>query len=301
MRLLSFGENGESVGALRSDNRVVDLSGLIAKGDSRSSKSAMRRLIANFDELREAIERELESGLSIDIADIHLAPPVPDPSKIIAAPVNYVDHMEEMSQESHIDSLGIFLKAPSSLIAHGGEVRLPYNDRRFDQEGELCFVIGKRARNVPASEASDYIFAYCALLDITMRGGEDRSTRKSFDTFTPMGPWLVTPEEYGEPREQRLRCWVDGNLRQDANISDLIWGVSELLSYSSTVMTLEPGDIITTGTPKGVGPIRDGSDIAVEISGLGTLCVGVSSYEAIPSITKGANKGPVPPSPELYR
>ena len=123
---------------------------------------------------------------------------MPDPTKIVAAPVNYLDHQAEMNEAYHIDALGVFLKAPVLGPRRTGQtIRLPYTDRRFDQEGELALVIGRRARDVAVADALDHVAGYTCLLDITMRGGEDRSTRKSFDTFTPVGPYLVTPDEVG--------------------------------------------------------------------------------------------------------
>jgi 2-keto-4-pentenoate hydratase/2-oxohepta-3-ene-1,7-dioic acid hydratase in catechol pathway len=225
-----------------------------------------------------------------------LLAPVPDPSKIVAAPVNYVDHQVEMTQDSHIDSLGVFLKAPSSLIGDGGLVELPYDDRRFDQEGELAVVIGRRATHVPVEHALDHVAGYTCLLDMTMRGGEDRSVRKSFDTFTPAGPHLVTPDEVGALEELELHTWVGGALRQRADIRDLIWDVPALIAYVSSVMVLEPGDILATGTPAGVGQVRDGDDITVEITNVGRLSVTVTDKGAVPCPTRGKDKGPKPPA-----
>ncbi|GLY97221.1 fumarylacetoacetate hydrolase family protein [Actinoplanes sp. NBRC 103695] len=223
-------------------------------------------------------------------------PPVPDPSKIVAAPVNYRDHQTEMSQDSHIAALGVFLKAPSSLIADAEQVVLPYHDRRFDQEGELAVVIGRRARHVRTQDAADYVAGYTCLLDMTMRGGEDRSVRKSFDTFTPTGPHLVTPEEVGPLDDLELHTWVGGKLRQRADIRDLIWAVPDLIGYVSSVMELLPGDIIATGTPAGVGAVHDGDDITVEITRVGRLSVTVTGKGATACPTRGKNSGPRPPA-----
>ncbi|MFI5958991.1 fumarylacetoacetate hydrolase family protein [Cryptosporangium sp. NPDC051539] len=238
----------------------------------------------------------VDSGPGLALASVEVGPLLPDPSKIVAAPVNYVDHQAEMNEATHIDGLGVFLKAPSSVLAHHGVVRLPYDDRRFDQEGELALVIGRTARDVPAEDALSYVFGYTCLLDITMRGGEDRSTRKSFDTFTPIGPWLVTPDEVGDLGSLRLRCSVGGTLRQDASIGDLIWDVPALIAYVSSVMTLVPGDVLSTGTPAGVGTIADGDTISVTISRIGTLTVSVSGDGARHCPTKGVGRGPVPPA-----
>jgi 2-keto-4-pentenoate hydratase/2-oxohepta-3-ene-1,7-dioic acid hydratase in catechol pathway len=233
----------------------------------------------------------------IPLRDVRLRVPVADPSKIIAAPVNYRDHQAEMSTDTQVGALGFFLKAPSSLLDPGGTIQLPYHDRRFDQEGELALVIGRTARQVGEQDALSYVFGYTGLLDITMRGGEDRSTRKSFDTFTPMGPVLSTADEFGDPDNVELRCWVSGDLRQQASTRDLIWGVARLVSYASSVTTLYPGDVITTGTPAGVGPLIAGDTIRLELSGLGLdLTAQVAADNTIASPTSGHNRGPVPPS-----
>ena len=232
----------------------------------------------------------------IPLRDVRLRVPAADPSKIIAAPVNYRDHQAEMSSASQVGALGFFLKAPSSLLDPGGTIQLPYHDRRFDQEGELALVMGRTARHVSEQEALSCVFGYTGLLDITMRGGEDRSTRKSFETFTPMGPVLVTADEFGDPGDVELRCWVSGTLRQKASTADLIWSVARLVSYASSVTTLYPGDVISTGTPAGVGPLAAGDTVRLELSGLGLdLVAQVAADNAIASPTSGHNRGPVPP------
>lgn len=234
-------------------------------------------------------------GQPIALDDVAIEAIVPDPSKIVAAPVNYSDHQAEMQQDAHIDALGVFLKSPASTLGDGGIVRLPYTDRRFDQEGELAFVIGERASRVSRDDALSHIAGFTVLMDMTMRGGEDRSVRKSFDTFTPVGPYLVTPDETGRWQDMRLQTWVNDELRQDADLSDLIWGVEAILEYASSVMTLEPGDIIATGTPAGVGQVRAGDVIRVAISGVGELTAAVGNHGAVACPTKGANRGPKPP------
>jgi 2-keto-4-pentenoate hydratase/2-oxohepta-3-ene-1,7-dioic acid hydratase in catechol pathway len=239
-------------------------------------------------------------GRGIPLPDVRLRVPVADPSKIIAAPVNYRDHQTEMSTDTQVGALGFFLKAPSSLLDPGGTIQLPYHDRRFDQEGELALVIGRTARRVSEAEALSYVFGYTGLLDITMRGGEDRSVRKSFETFTPMGPVLVTAGEFGDPGDVELRCWVSGELRQKASTRDLIWDVARLVSYASSVTTLCPGDVISTGTPAGVGPLAAGDTIRLELSRLGLdLTAQVAADGATASPTSGHTRGPVPPPPPV--
>lgn len=257
--------------------------------------SPMRRLLAEHGTDLAPLEAKAAEAELFGFDAITLDAPIPDPGKIVAAPVNYRDHQAEMNQDAHIDALGFFLKSPTSVLAPGGTVRLPYTDRRFDQEGELAFVIGKETSNTSVEDALDSIAGYTLLLDMTMRGGEDRSTRKSFDTFTPMGPYLVTPDEVGALEDLRLRCWVGGELRQDADIKDLIWGVREFIAYASSVTRLMPGDVLTTGTPAGIGRVSDGQSVAVEIAPLGRLEVNISAVGAVPCPTKGANRGPKPP------
>jgi len=292
MRLLSFhtGDDTPRVGAL-TELGIADLTTLLPP---HTGRSPMRTLIATTD--RTQLADAITTAPLLDPTAVTLLPPVPDPSKIIAAPVNYVDHQQEMSQPVHIGSLGVFLKAPSSLTAHGGTVRLPYHDRRFDQEGELAVVIGSTASHVPEERALEHVFGYTCLLDMTMRGGEDRSTRKSFDTFTPCGPHIVTPDEAGPVEELELRCWVNGQPRQHALLADLIWNVPKLIAYISSVMRLEQGDLIATGTPAGVGQVHDGDTISVEITRIGRLEITVTTHGALPSPTLGANRGPTPPA-----
>lgn len=298
MKLVSFRHptSGSSVGLKTSATHLLDLQPLCAGTDP--GQSAMRRLLQAFDDISKLSASDLDGLHDLAIEDVEIEPIVPDPTKVIAAPVNYRDHQQEMNEDYGIDALGVFLKAPSSVLGHGGTVVLPYTDRRFDQEGELAVVISRTARFVDVADALMYVAGYTCCLDITMRGGEDRSTRKSFDTFSPVGPQLVTPDEVGDLSRLQLRTTVNGTLRQDADIADLIWGVPELLSYASSVMTLYPGDIITTGTPAGIGQIADGDNVSVEIDGIGELTITVSSAGAISCPTRGASRGPVPP-PEV--
>ncbi|OUS94386.1 fumarylacetoacetate hydrolase family protein [Rhodococcus sp. NCIMB 12038] len=297
MKILSYrtATGHDSVGALIADDTLVDLAPLTA-GTDATGLSPIRRLLHATGGRLQFHDNDLAGLERIALDSVAVSPLVADPTKVIAAPVNYRDHQAEMMEDYHIDSLGVFLKAPSSVIGHGDTIELPYTDRRFDQEGELALVIGRTAENVSAENALDVVAGYTCLLDITMRGGEDRSTRKSFDTFTPVGPYLVTPDEVGPLEQLQLRTRVNDVLRQDADIKDLIWGVPELISYASSVMTLHPGDIITTGTPAGIGQIHDGDTVTVTIDRIGTLSVNVRATGAVPCPTKGATRGPKPPA-----
>lgn len=295
MRIVRFDD--DRLG-LERDGRVLDVTYLLTSSLAPGPYSLVRSLITDFAVVRPLLEDlSAEAGPSAGLAldEVRLRTPVPDPTKIVAAPVNYRDHQAEMSQDHHIDALGFFLKSPSSLLDPGGTVRLPYSDRRFDHEAEFALVVGRRASQVPPEQALDHVFGYTGLMDITMRGGEDRSTRKSFDTFTPMGPWLVTPDELGSPDGVGLELTVNGTLRQKANTRDLIWSAARFLSYASTVTVLEPGDVVTTGTPAGVAPIRNGDTVELIVDRVGRLTVDVTDEDAVPCPTGGAGRGPAPP------
>ena len=295
MRFLSFrgpgGQDRAGVLALGSGSTVRDVTDLLPAGTG----GPMRRLIAATAAGWVPAE-SLRSAPAVALSGADVLAPVPDPTKVVAAPVNYRNHQSEMQQSSHIDALGVFLKAPSSVIADGGVVRLPYTDRRFDQEGELAAVIGRTARHVSAEDALDHVFGYTCLLDMTMRGGEDRSVRKSFDTFTPIGPTIVATDAAPPLEEMEIHLWVNGTLRQRADVKDLIWELPRLIAYVSSVMTLHPGDIVTTGTPEGVGQVVDGDRVEVEVTGLDRLTVTVSDSGAVPCPTRGGGSGPKPPA-----
>lgn len=292
MRLVTF--DGGRVGRL-TDGEIIDVSEVVDRTTTAIvSTGRMRRLIESWDDISHDVLSY--RGESLRASAVRLDPVVDDPSKVLAAPVNYVDHQTEMRVDAHVSALGLFLKSPASVLGAGGVVSLPYYDRRFDQEGELAVVIGREAWQVSEQDALSYVFGYTGLFDITMRGGEDRSTRKSFRSFTPIGPCVVTADEFGDPRDVNLRCWVNGELRQRANTRDLIWDVPKLVSYASWISPLQPGDVITTGTPAGVGEIHDGDDLRLELSGLGSLLeVTVSSAGAVASHTIGKDRGVKPP------
>ena len=285
MRLVRF--NGGRLGVVR-DNVIVDVDDVAGAGGDEWPPVRMLRLIARFDALRAALTEAGRTRGGIPLEEVRLDPPLVFPGKVVAAPLNYRRHIEEMrplvSRELHaIERYGLFLKAPSSIVGPGATIELPYPERRTDHEVELGVVIGRTARNVAASEAMRYVFGYTGVLDITVRGDEDRSTRKSFDGFTPLGPWLVTTDELANPGALRLRLWLNGELRQDGNTGDMIWGIPRLVEYASHVMTLYPGDLIATGTPEGVSPLAPGDEIRIDIEEVGAMTVHVAGPAAEPS------------------
>jgi 2-keto-4-pentenoate hydratase/2-oxohepta-3-ene-1,7-dioic acid hydratase in catechol pathway len=210
-----------------------------------------------------------------------LGAPIRQPGKIIAAAANYLRHTQEMNpgqaKPGDIREKGFFLKAPSSIIGPNETILLPFKDRRTDHEAELAVVIGRTGKNIPPSQALDYVFGYTCLLDITVRGKEDRGLRKSFDTFTPIGPWITTKDEIPDPNKLKISCRVNGEERQNDTTASMIMPVPELIAWISSVMTLHPGDIIATGTPAGVGPLQPGDRIEVAIERLGAFSVDVKT------------------------
>jgi len=262
-------------------DEIVDVSDLVVPGQQGPGGPLLRLIEQGYDPAPQTAQR-LRGRARQALKQARLRAPLPRPGKIIGAPVNYLDHKAEMSVPQTIAEYGVFLKAASSVSGPGEAIRLPYLDKRTDQEAELNVVIGRAARNVGVDEALNYVFGYTCGLDITVRSSEDRSTRKSFDTFTPLGPWVVTPDEIGDAGDLELRCWVNGELRQQTNTGDLIFNVAELIAYSSSIMTLWPGDVILTGTPAGVGPIAHGDRLVVEIEKVGQLAVTASAEGAVP-------------------
>lgn len=242
-------------------------------------------LIAHLDVLRPAIEAALPAAPRLRLAGRRWLSPVANPGKIVAAPVNYRKHIEESradagihfgNEVSAIDRYALFLKATSSVVGAGEGIEIHHDDgRRTDHEVELALVIGRQARHVPLEQALSCVAGYLIGLDITIRGAEDRSWRKSLDTFTVLGPWLVTADAFGDPEAVDLRIAVNGETRQDANTRDLIWSVARCISMASSAYTLYPGDVILTGTPEGVGPIARGDTLDACIQGIGAMQVAV--------------------------
>lgn len=209
-----------------------------------------------------------------------------NPPKVIAAPVNYLKHQAEANADSGknfekdvktIDHYGLFLKAGTSVVGVGEGVRIDFPDRRTDHEIELVAVIGKGGRNISRERALDHVAGYCLGLDMTIRGPEDRSLRKSLDSFSVLGPWLVTSDEIADPNALDMRLSVNGDVRQAASTSDLIFDVEKLIAYASRHYTLMPGDVIFTGTPEGVGPVVAGDRIDVSIACIGEATIMVRS------------------------
>jgi 2,4-didehydro-3-deoxy-L-rhamnonate hydrolase len=241
-------------------------------------------LIAALDELRPTMESLADRATPVPLSSVKLLAPVASPRKIVAAPVNYRKHLDEALADPaiHFDTniapiqkVGLFLKATSSLVGPSQDVVLRDPTRRNDHEIELVAVIGRQADRVSREEALAHVAGYAIGLDMTVRGTQERSMRKSIDTYTVLGPTLITADELDDPGELDLNLWVNGELRQSANTRDLVLDIADLIAWASSYYTLMPGDLLFTGTPEGVAEVKSGDRITAEISSIGTLEVSV--------------------------
>ena len=281
MRLLTHQEGGEERLAVGTGTDAsVDVEGLLGDGPW-----TMARLIGELPASLERVRGALESGVHgavRPIASLQLLAPVTRPPKIVAVGRNYREHAAE--EEAVLPEAPLlFAKLPSAVVGDGAPVVWSADvTGQVDYEAELAVVIGRRARHVPVAEALDHVLGYTCVNDVSARDLQVRDgqwTRaKGLDTFCPMGPWVVTADEIPDPGALRVRCRVNGEVRQDASTAALVNGVAALIAYCSSSFTLEPGDILATGTPGGVGAfhdppvfLADGDVMEVEIEGIGVL------------------------------
>ena len=239
------------------------------------------------------VDECIRSGEATPLDQVTLRAPVDNPTSLWAAAANYMDHRKEMEsrmggghqelpdKDDHMSQ--DFLKPVSSIIGPGGTVIIPKVSHDVDFECELCVVIGKTARKVTEDEALDYVFGYTICWDISQRdpwgrGKQNtRNIRKGFDTFSPQGPWIVTADEIPEPQDLHLRAWHNGEQVMTAHTSDMICGVRDHIRFLSSVVTLRPGDLITTGTPAGVHTLLDGDKLRGEIEKIGVMELNVKA------------------------
>ena len=253
-------------------------------------------VIVALPQWRERIERMADKVAGKPIASVKLLPPVARPTKLTCAPTNYQAHIEEMAkasqqpgsqivraQSSKILEAGMFLKANSALVGPSEGVPVRFPERRTDHEVELVMVIGKAGSDIPQSRALEHVAGYCLGLDMTVRGREDRSFRKSVDGYAVLGPWFVTADEIPDPDAVPISLTVNGEKRQDSNTSQLIYNCRRLIEFASEFYTLYPGDLLYTGTPEGVGPVKPGDVIVCRSApALGELIIKVRAHELGP-------------------
>jgi 2-keto-4-pentenoate hydratase/2-oxohepta-3-ene-1,7-dioic acid hydratase in catechol pathway len=253
---------------------------------------AQRWPIAPGDPLVAHLERVLERVRALEataprrrFAEVKLKSPVANPTKIVNAPINYQAHIDEAKADpklgggrklNHITDWGLFLKATSALIGPGEEIRLRGADKRNDHEIELAVVIGRECRKASVGNALDFVAGYAIGLDMTIRGPEMPSWRKSADTYAVCGPWLTTKDEVPDPNNLRLSIKVNGETRQDSTTARMVFNVQRLIEYATSMYTLYPGDLIFSGTPEGVGPVKPGDVLTAEIERVGRFDVKIA-------------------------
>jgi 2-keto-4-pentenoate hydratase/2-oxohepta-3-ene-1,7-dioic acid hydratase in catechol pathway len=272
MKIASF--DGNKIGLVVGDEIVEIVPA--ASGPAAWPPTEMLRFISDFEGRRGEIERLIASGPRIPLASVTLETPVPWPNKVIAFPANYHEHIAEM-KDGLISTFknggqGFFLKANSSLSGPSDPIELPAVDgREIHHECEMAIIIGKGGRDIAVAQALDHIFGYSCLVDVVIRGKEERVMRKSFDSFCPVGPWITTADEIADPANIALELRINGEVRQSANTANLIVDIPKMIAMASSVMTLYPGDIIATGTPAGVGPVNDGDLLEIQIENVGAM------------------------------
>lgn len=251
-------------------------------------------VIAALPQWRERLERLADKTPGKALAEVKLLAPVARPTKLSCAPTNYQAHINEMTaaaaqpgsqvvttQSVKIGEAGMFLKANSALVGPAEGIAIRFPERRNDHEAEIVMVIGKTGSDIPRARALDYVGGYCLGLDMTVRGREDRSFRKSIDGYAVLGPWMVTADEIADPDSLPLSLTVNGETRQESNTKMLIYDCRRLIEFASSFYTLYPGDLIYTGTPEGVGPVKPGDVIVCRSSPiLGELKVAVCAHDA---------------------
>jgi 2-keto-4-pentenoate hydratase/2-oxohepta-3-ene-1,7-dioic acid hydratase in catechol pathway len=280
MRLVSYLEAGADRLGIERDGRVLSAEHIVT-GGPRTMGAMLEDGAGMLARLRLAADAPWpDSGTSIE--DLTLLSPVPYPMKIIAVALNYGEHAAEGGKGAPSAPV-LFAKFPSSVVGHRAEIVWdPALTRAVDYEAELAVIIGRTTRNVSVSQALDSVLGYSCLNDVSARDlqfADKQFVRaKSLDTFCPIGPVLVTADEIADPQALRLRCLVNGEVRQEASTGEMIHGVAELIAFCSRAFTLQPGDVIATGTPSGVGwyskpkrMLKTGDEVTVEIEGIGRL------------------------------
>ena len=261
-----------TLGVVRGD-MVVDITETVKGVHHVMPQDLITGVIGQYQKLKPALERAARTGKGIPLASVRIRPPLPKPTHIVAMAVNY---MEDGALKVP-PKINAFLKASSGIIGDGDTITLPPADASiFHHECELALVIGKEAANVKRANAYEYIFGYVNFIDASARnlGGGSFYWGKSWDSFGPMGPFLVTTDEIKAPQNLPLRLWVNGKIRHEFSTSDMAHDIPECVEWVTAVTTLEPGDIITTGTNhQGIGAIQNGDVVEMEGQGLGRLKV----------------------------
>ncbi|HEY3064969.1 MAG TPA: fumarylacetoacetate hydrolase family protein [Methylomirabilota bacterium] len=274
MKLLFFDDF--RLGVLDGD-MVVDVSGVVRDIPRTGPQDLLSGLIARFAQFRPLLDAAVARGGGVPLASVHLRSPVPKPANIVAMAVNYM----EDGTRTEPAPINAFLKSPNAVIGHGDTMVLPDVPATiFEGEAEVAVVIGKQASAVRAAEAMDHVFGYMNFIDGSARGlppsGNTFYQMKSRDTFAPMGPYLVTADEVPDPHRLAVKLWVNGELKQNFNTSDMAHKIPRCIEWVTSIHTLEPGDVLATGTNhRGLSAFQNGDAIELETEGLGRLRVTV--------------------------
>ncbi|HEY4202714.1 MAG TPA: fumarylacetoacetate hydrolase family protein [Devosiaceae bacterium] len=280
--------------ALVEGDMLYDVTDVMPSAGDTWPPTQMTRLIADWEALQPRLIEHRRNAQPIPRHTVTLRSPQPLPFNVVAAPANYRKHVGELGNRAVVPvgksarDVGFFLKSGSSVVGADEAILLPpHSKRRYDHECELAVIIGKRAKTVSRDDAMSHVFGYSCLIDATMRLDpdrvpEERVMRKSFDTFTPLGPYIVTADEVADPHALTTGLWVNGIQKQSANTRDLIVDIPGLIEMISSVMTLYPGDVIATGTPEGVGPIEPGDQVRIAIESVGDMTIAVRTDENRP-------------------
>lgn len=258
--------------------RVVDVSSVVQDVPHVGPHQLVNGLIERFDQYRDRLEQAASSSEGVPVSSVRLRSPLPKPASIVCMAVNY---MEDGTREEPAP-INAFLKSPRAVIGDGDTIVLCKDQATiFEHEAEIGLVIGKTASKVKAEDWRDYVFGYLNFIDVSSRGlgappMDSFFPVKSQHTSAPMGPWLVTADEIPDPHNLAVRLWISGDLRQNFHSSDMAHKVPRLVEWASSIMRLEPGDVIATGTNhRGLGPLQDGDTLEMEIEGLGRLHLAV--------------------------
>lgn len=277
MKLATFATGGKP------ELGIVDGQSVIALSRANPNLATnMIDLIARWKECRSEVEKVARgSAERLPLEKVHLFAPIPRPGKILAIGMNYADHVAEMGRERPSQQVW-FCKQPTAANGPYDPIEIPKVSNSVDWEVELVAVIGTRGRNITVADAPSYVFGYCAGNDVSARDWQNATPQwmlgKSFDTHAPFGPWITTADEAGDPHNMGVRTFINGVKRQDSNTKNLIFSVWDQIAHVSKVMTLEPGDLIYTGTPGGVGAglkppvfLKPGDKVRIEVDRLGVL------------------------------
>ncbi len=289
MKLALFDDH--RLGLVTAGDMIVDVTDALPGPHDPDPLTAgwWRGLCRDFAALSGALRAAAETGPARPVSDVVLHAPVLGPSKVIAAAMNYGEHVTEMhgvqertlgGVEAWMMDFDVFLKAPSSVVGPGATITLPPDvvaaGHEVHHESELVVVIGSGGKDIPAEKAMDAVLGFTAGLDITVRSAADRSRRKSYDGFSPLGPWIVTADEIGDGSDLDIRLTCGNDVRQAVNTTDMLVPVPAIVAYASSVMTLLPGDVLFTGAPPGVGPIAPGERLEMTISRIGSMSVTIA-------------------------